>query len=89
MSIEDNELIHKWIDFSKNYKLHFNKDLINRFGNTYEFYNKYFNKFILLLRKGIFPYKQMNSWKRFDETPLPNKEDFYSSLSMEDITYFD
>ena len=31
----------------------------------------------------------MNSWKRFDETPLPNKEDFYSSLSMEDITYFD
>ena len=57
MSIEDNELIHKWIDFSKNYKLHFNKDLINRFGNTYEFCNKYFNKFILLLRKGIYPYK--------------------------------
>ena len=31
----------------------------------------------------------MDSWKRFDEKPLPNKEDFYSSLSMEDITYFD
>ena len=57
MSIEDNELIHKWIDFSKNYKLHFNKDLINRFGNTYKFCNRYFNKFILLLRKGIYPYK--------------------------------
>ena len=31
----------------------------------------------------------MDSWERFDEKPLLNKEDFYSSLSMEDITYFD
>ena len=28
----------------------------------------------------------MNSWERFNETPLPNKEDFYSCLNMEDIT---
>ena len=28
----------------------------------------------------------MNTWERFDETLLPNKEDFYSSLSMENIT---
>ena len=27
----------------------------------------------------------MDSWKRFDETSLPKKEDFYSNLSMEDI----
>ena len=30
--------------------------------------------FILLLRKGIYPYKYMDSWKRFDETLLPNKK---------------
>ena len=27
----------------------------------------------------------MNSWKRFDETFLPDKEAFYSSLNMEGI----
>ena len=31
----------------------------------------------------------MDSWKRFDETSLPNKEDFYSCLNMEDITDID
>ena len=28
----------------------------------------------------------MDSWKRFDETSFPDKEAFYSNLSMEDIT---
>ena len=27
----------------------------------------------------------MDSWERFDETSLPDKEAFYSSLNMEDI----
>ena len=31
----------------------------------------------------------MDSWKRFDETSLPDKEAFYSSLNMEDITDVD
>ena len=39
ISIEDNKLIYKCIDCNKNYKLHFNKDLINRFANTYELCN--------------------------------------------------
>ena len=28
----------------------------------------------------------MDSWERFDETSLPDKEAFYSSLNMENIT---
>ena len=28
----------------------------------------------------------MDSWKRFDETSLPEQEDFYSNLKMERIT---
>ena len=28
----------------------------------------------------------MHSWERFDETSLPNKEAFYSSLNKKDIT---
>ena len=89
ISIKHNKLICKCIDCNKNYKLHFNKDLINRFPNRYEFCNRDINKFIWLLRRGIYPYEYIDSWKRFDETLLPNKEDFYSSLSMEDITNVD
>ena len=28
----------------------------------------------------------MDDWKKFNETSLPEKEDFYSHLNMEDIT---
>ena len=28
----------------------------------------------------------MGSWKKLDETLLPDKEDFYSNMNMEDIT---
>ena len=31
----------------------------------------------------------MDSWERFDETSLPDKEAFYSCLNMEDITDVD
>ena len=31
----------------------------------------------------------MDSWQRFDETSLPDKEAFYSNLNMEDITDVD
>ena len=31
----------------------------------------------------------MNSWERFDETSLSDKEAFYSSLNMEGITSVD
>ena len=50
---------------------------------------RYINKFILLLRKGFYPYEYMDSWERFDETSLPDKEAFYSSLNIEDITDVD
>ena len=34
-------------------------------------------------------YEYMDSWERFDETSLPDKESFYSSLNMENITDVD
>ena len=43
----------------------------------------------MLLRKGIYPYEYMDSWEKFDETSLPDKETFYSILNMEDITDVD
>ena len=60
-----------------------------RFGSMYEFCNKDLNKFILLLRKGVYPYEYMDNWERFEETSLPNKESFYSNLNMENIDDID
>ena len=42
--------------------------------------------FNLLLSKGVYPYEYMKDWQKFNETSLPEKEDFYSDLNMEDIT---
>ena len=57
-----------------------NEYLIKRLANTYEFCDGDINNFFLMLRKGVYSYEYMDSWKRFDETSLPDKEDFYSNL---------
>ena len=51
-----------------------------------QFCNGDINKFVLLLRKGLYPYENMDSWKRFNATSLLDKKDFYSELYSEDIT---
>ena len=86
MSIKYNELTFRCSKCKKNYQKDFNKDLINRFANTYRFCIEDINKFILLLRKGVYPYEYMDSWERFNETSLPDKKAFYSELNLEDIT---
>ena len=76
VSIKDNKLIFRSFECKKNHEKEFNKVLIKRFANAYEFCNKDLNKFILLLRKGVYSYEYMDSWERFAETSLPNKEPF-------------
>ena len=71
------------------YKKKFNKDLIKKNKNTYSFCNNDLNKFVLLLRKGVYPYEYADTWERFSEISLPSKEDFYSNLNMEDISDID
>ena len=73
---KDKKLIFKYLNCEQYYKKKFNKDLIKRFGSTYEFCNGNLNKFILLLRKGVCPYEYMGNWERFDEPSLSNKEFF-------------
>ena len=43
----------------------------------------------LLLQKVVYLYEDMNDWEKLNETSLPEKEDFYSHLNMEDITNAD
>ena len=60
--------------------------MIKKFPNVYQVCNEDINKFVLLLRKGVYPYEYMDSWERFNETSLPHKKAFYSELYLEDIT---
>ena len=59
--------------------------LIKKFPSIHQFCNGNLNKFVLLLRKGVYPYEDMDSWEKFDETSLPDKKAFYSNLNLEDI----
>ena len=52
--------------------------LIKKISNTYEFCNGDVNKFILLLRKGVYPSEFMDSWERFNKVRLLEKEAFFS-----------
>ena len=61
-------------------------ELIKKFPNIDQFCNGDINKFVLLLRKGVYSYEYMDSCERFDETSLPDKKAFYSELYQEDIT---
>ena len=86
---KNEKLILKCFNCKQYYEKYFNKKLIKRFASTYEFCNKNLNKFILLLRKGVYPYEYMDNWERFNETLLPSKESFYSNLNMENIDDID
>ena len=86
---KNEKLILECYNCKQRYKKKFNKDLIKKFKNTYSFCNNDLNKFVLLLRKGVYPYEYMDSWERFNETSLTSKEDFYSNLNMEDIDDID
>ena len=68
---KEDQLIFRCFKCKMNYKNDFNKDLIKRFANTYEFCNEDINKFIVI-KKGVDPYEYMDNWERFDETSLPN-----------------
>ena len=39
----------------------------------------------MLLRKGTYPYEYMDEQGKFDETTLPEREEFYNNVNMEDI----
>ena len=61
-------------------------EIIKKFSSTYQFCNGDLNKFVLLLRKSVYSYVYMDSWEKFNETSLPDKNAFYSKLNEEDIT---
>ena len=86
MNFKDNLIEYKCSCCNNNHQQKFDDKLKEHFFNTFKFSNHGSNKFILLLRKGICPYEYMDDWEKRNKTLLPEKEDFYSQLNMEDIT---
>ena len=39
-----------------------------------------------MTRKGVFPYEYIDTFNKFEETSLPPKNEFYSSLTTESIS---
>ena len=78
------KLIYKCKECKEEWKRPLNK-LIESFPSIYQFCNGNLDKFVMLLREGVYPYEYIDSWEKFDETVLPPKKDFYN-LNLEDIS---
>ena len=40
----------------------------------------------MLLKKDVYRDEYIDDWEKFNDTSLPEKEDFYINLNMEDIS---
>ena len=88
-SVKDNLIKYKCLSCNKHYPNKIDEELERIFKKTLKFSDNDIKKFILLLRRGVYPYKYMHDWEKFNETTLPEKEGFYSNLNMEYITVSD
>ena len=83
--IKNNRLIYRWKECKKQWKKPI-EGLIRKFPSIYQFWNGDLSKSILLLRKGVYPYEDMDNWGKFDKTKILHKEAFYSELNLEGIS---
>ena len=67
---------NKCLSCNKCYSKKLNEELKEKFKSTFKFSNNDINKFILLLRKGVYSY----------ETTLSERKEFYRNLNLEYIT---
>ena len=88
-SVKDNLIKYQHLPCNKHYSNKFDEESKKKLENIFKFSNNNNNKSIFLSRKGVYPHEYMNDWEKFNETTLPEKEKFYSNLSMEDITEAD
>ena len=67
---------YKGLSCNNNYSNKIDEKLKKRFKNTFEISNNDINKFILFLRKVVYPYEFMEDWENFNEEKLPEKKSF-------------
>ena len=85
VGLKSNRLILRCREYKEKYKRPI-EGLIRKLPSMYQFCNGDLNKFILLLRKGVYPDEDMDNWEKFHETTIPPQQSFYSELNLENIT---
>ena len=61
---KDNSIKYKYLCCKKSYQQKFDENLKQRFLNPHKFSN--YDKFILLLRKVVCPYKYSDDWEKLN-----------------------
>ena len=79
-SVKGNLIIYKCSSCNKDYSNKLDEKFKKRFKNTIKFFDNDSNKFILFLRKGVYPYEYMDDLEKFNETTLPEIEKSYRNL---------
>ena len=59
-SVKDNLIKYKCLSCNKDYRNRLDEKFKKRFKNTFKFYDNDIPKFILLLRKGVYPHEYMD-----------------------------
>ena len=80
--MKDSLIKYKCLYCSGEYSNKLNEKLKQWFGKIFKVSATVINKFILLLRKGAYPDEYMDDLKKFNETALLEKEEFYSNMNM-------
>ena len=76
ISIKNGKLLFECFDCKKRYSRKFSKKLAKKLKNTYRFSNEDIDKFMLLLRKGVYPYECMDDWNRLMKNNNQTKVNF-------------
>ena len=81
IGLKNNKLNYKWKECKERWLKPIN-GLIEKLPNIHQFGNGDIDKFVLLIRKGVYSYKYMDSWERFNETSLPDKKSFLQRIKF-------
>ena len=68
--IKENVIKYKCTSCNKDYSNKIDEELKKRFKKTFKFSNNVIDKFILLLKKGVYLYEYMDDWEYVNETSL-------------------
>ena len=85
VGLKNNRLIYRCRECKNEWKRPI-EGLIRKFPSVYQVFNGDLKKFILLLRKGVYLYEDMDNWEKFDKTRISPKEAFYSKFNLEGIS---